>query len=130
MSVRKGERKTSNLKYIQDAQLLCAHTIKMCNNPNHFPEPTLANNIKQESLEILKNVRYNLASYTYNKEDKEALLRYQVEILTHIDALYALLDLAYNDNTYNIEAQSIEYWVGLIVNLEDSIKQLGLVPIC
>lgn len=130
MSVRQGERKVSNLKYIQDAQILCAHTIKMCNNPKHFPEPILANTIKQEVLEILKNVRYNLATYTYNKKDTEALMRYQTEALAHIDALYALLELAYNDNTYSIEPKSMKHWIGLIVNLEVSIKQLGLVSIC
>ena len=127
MSVRLGERKTSNLKYIQDAQILCAYTFKMCKNPNHFPEPVLAANIKQESLEILKNVRYYLASYTYNKNDKTILLQHRANILTHIDALYALLELAYNDDTYKIEPKSMEYWIGLIVNLEESI---GSVPIC
>lgn len=129
MSVRKGERKTSNLKYIQDAQILCIHTFQMCSNPNHFPEPVLANAIKQETLEILKNVRYNLATYTYNKNDTGTLMRYQTEALAHIDALYALLELAYNDKTYTITPKSMEYWIGLIVNLEDSIKQLGLIPI-
>lgn len=130
MSVRQGERKTSNLEYVQDAQILCAHTINLCNNPNHFPEPILANAIKQEALTILRNVRYNLTQYTYNKNDQDALLRYQTEVLTHIDALYALLELAYNNKTYKIEPKAMEYWTGLIVKLEDSIKNLGLVPIC
>ena len=43
MSVREGERQKSNLKYLQDAQKLCAYTINFCNNPKHFPEQTLAN---------------------------------------------------------------------------------------
>lgn len=41
MSVREGERKESNLKYVQDAQKLCMHTLQMCNNSNRFPEPIL-----------------------------------------------------------------------------------------
>ena len=130
MSVRQGERKTSNLKYIQDAQILAMHTLQMCNNSKHFPEPTLAEAIKMEALSILRSVRYNLATYTYEKENKDKLTRHQLDALAHIDALYALLDLAYNNPTYNLEANSIEYWTGLIVNLEDSLKQLGSVPIC
>lgn len=130
MSVRKGERKDSNLKYVQDAQILCAHTLQLCNNSNRFPEPVLANNIKQEALKILENVRYMLAAYTYEKDNEQLHLRYQLDAFAHIDALYALLELAYNDKTYTIEPKSMEYWTGLIVNLEDSLKQLGLVPIC
>lgn len=130
MSVRQGERKTSNLKYVQDAQKLAQHTIQMCNNKNHFPEPILANAIKEEALAILKSVRYNLATYTYEKNDKDLLLRHQLDALAHMDALYALLELAYNNPSYKLEPKSMEYWIGLIVNLEDSLKQLGSVPIC
>ena len=130
MSVRQGERKTSNLKYIQDAQKLCTHTFQLCNNPKHFPESTLPSAIKEEVVAILQNVRYNLSTYTYEKENKSLLQRYQLNAFAHIDALYALLEIAYNDPTYKIEPKSMEYWIGLIVNLEDSLKQLGSVPIC
>lgn len=130
MSVRQGERQISNLKYIQDAQTLVMHTLQMCNNPKHFPEPILAEAIKMEVLDILRSVRYNLTTYTYEKENTDKLTRHQLDALAHIDALYALLELAYNNSTYDIEANSMEYWVGLIVKLEDSLKQLGSVPIC
>lgn len=130
MSVRKGERKTSNLKYIQDAQALCAHTFQLCNNINHFPEPVLPTAIKEEAAAILRNVRYNMSTYTYEKENTELLLRYRLDALAHIDALYGLLEVAYNDKTYTIEPKTMEYWIGLIVALEDSLKQIGSVPIC
>ena len=130
MSVRQNERKESNLKYVQDAQLLCQHTLRLCNNPNHFPEQSLANQIKYEALQILSNVRYNLSTYTLNKDNTKALLSYQLAALAHIDALYALLELAYNDKNYKLDANTMEYWIGLIVNLENSIKKLGLIPIC
>ncbi len=130
MSVRKGERKESNLKYIQDAQILCQYTINMCNNTNHFPEPVLSYEIKHEVLEILKNIRYSFATYTYNKKNIQLISRYQVDALAHIDALYALLDLVYNDNTYKIAPNSMEYWIGLVINVEDSLKNLGSIPIC
>ena len=130
MSVRQGERKTSNLKYVQDAQTLATHTVNMCNNPNRFPEPDLASHIKQEVLTILENVRYHLATYTYNQEDTATLKKYTAEALAHIDALYALLELAYNNPLYKIDAKSMEYWISLIVNLEESIKKLGSVSIC
>lgn len=125
MSVRQGERKTSHLQYVQDAQNLATHTIQMCNNTNRFPEPTLATAIKEEALLVLRNVRYNLATYTYNQEDVTTLKIYVTEALAHIDALYALLELAYNSPTYKLEATSMEYWVGLIVKLETSLKNLG-----
>lgn len=83
-----------------------------------------------EALDILRSVRYNLATYTYEKENTDKLTRHQLDALAHIDALYALLDLAYNNPTYTLEANSMEYWISLIVNLEDSLKQLGSVPIC
>lgn len=130
MSVRKGERKLSNLKYIQDAQILCAYTLNICNNEEHFPEPVLAYEIKHEALEILKNIRYSFSTYTYNKDNKELLMHYQTDALAHIDALYALLELAYNDSNYKIKPNSMEYWIGLIINVEDSLKNLGIIPIC
>lgn len=130
MSVRTGERQESNLKYVQDAQKLCEYTLEICNNPNHFPEQTLANQIKYEALQILCNIRQNLSAYTYNKKDTKSLLNHQLAALGHIDALYALLELAYNNKTYQINANSMEHWTGLIVSLEDSIHKLGLVPIC
>ena len=124
MSVRKSERKISKLEYVQKAQVLCAHTFKMCANKKHFPEPVLADNIKKEALEILKSVRKLLSAATYEKNNNEVLQRYKCDALAHIDALYALLELAYNDSTYKIDAESMEYWVGLIVSLEDSLKNL------
>ena len=48
-----------------------------------------------------------------------------MDALAHIDALYALLELVYNDSTYTITPESMEYWTGLVVALEDSIKKLG-----
>ena len=130
MSVRKSERKESKLKYVQDAHILAQHTLKLCNNPNHFPDIVLANAIKHEALEILANVRYNLAIYTYDKQNKQLLKQYCSNILAHIDALYGLLELAYNDSNTKIESTSMEYWIGLVINVEESIKKLGSIPIC
>lgn len=76
MSVREGDRQESNLKYVQDAEKLCAHTLQMCNNPNHFPETTLANQMKEEAIQVLCNVRYNLSAYTLNKKDTKTLFKY------------------------------------------------------
>ena len=126
MAVRKEQRKKSNLLYIQQAQKLCEHTFQLCSNSKHFSEQTLPNAIKQEALEILCNTRYLLSAATYNKDNVELLTKYRIDILAHIDALYALLELAYN----NFEPSSIEYWVGLVIQLEDSIINLGSVPIC
>lgn len=123
MSVRKGERQKSNLKYVQDAHKLCEHTFHLCNNINRFPEPVLACAIKDEAAAILKNVRYFLSTYTYEKDNTDLLTRYKLDALAHIDALYGLLEIVYNDNNYIIEPQSMEYWVGLISNLEDSLGQ-------
>lgn len=123
MAVRLSERKNSNLKYIQLAQQLCQHSFKLCNNEKHFPEPILANAIKQENISILCNIRYILSTYTLDKTNKDILKKYQYEALAHIDALYALLEIAYNDKTYNIEPKSMEYWIGLVVQLEELLGQ-------
>ena len=130
MSVRQGEHKTSHLQYVQDAQNLAQYTLTMCNNENRFPEPELPSAIKHESLAILKSLRYLLSTYTYEKKNRDLLTRYQLDALAHIDALYGLLELAYNNPIYKIDAKSMEYWIGLIVKLEDSLKQLGSAPIC
>ena len=130
MSVRQGDRNKSNLKYIQNAEELCKHTLQMCNNLNHFPEPILANHIKDEAIATLCNVRYNLSAYTLNKTNTKKLLNYQLAALEHLDALQSLIDQAYNSSNYNLDANSVEYWIGLIIATEDAIKELGLVPIC
>lgn len=125
MSVRKNERKESNLLYVQQAQQLCSHSFKLCSNPNNFPESILPNYIKQECLEILCAVRKTLSTATYEKQNTHRLIRFEMDALAHIDALYALLELVYNDSIYTITPESMEYWTGLVVALEDSIKKLG-----
>ena len=130
MSVREGDRQESNLKYIQDAEKLCAHTLQMCNNPNHFPEPALANQMKEEAIQTLCNLRYNLSAYTLNKKDTKTLFKCQLAAMAHLDALQSLLKQAYDSKFYHINSDSVEYWIGLIVATEESIKQLGLIPIC
>ena len=130
MSVREGDRQDSNLKYIQDAENLCAHTLQMCNNPNHFPEPVLANQMKEEAIQTLCNLRYNLSAYTLNKKDTKTLFECQLAAMAHLDALQSLLNQAYDSKFYHIDSKSVEYWIGLIVATEESIKQLGLIPIC
>lgn len=130
MSVREGERQESNLKYIQDAEKLCAYTLQICNNPNHFPEPVLANQMKEEAIQMLCNLRYNLSAYTLNKKDTKTLFKYQLAAMAHLDALQSLLGQAYDSNFYHIDSKSVEYWIGLIINTEESIKKLGLIPIC
>lgn len=130
MSVREGDRQESNLKYIQDAEKLCAHTLLMCNNLKHFPEPVLANQMKNEAIQALCNLRYNLSAYTLNKKDTRTLFKYQLAAMAHLDALQSLLGQAYDNKFYHINSESVEYWIGLIVNTEESIKKLGLIPIC
>lgn len=130
MSVRKNDRKESNLQYVQDAHILAQHTIQMCNNEKHFPDKVLANAIKHEALEVLCNVRYNLATYTYDKQNKTSLKQHCSNVLAHIDALYGLLELAYNDQNVRVPAESMEHWIGLIIKTEESIKKLGSIPIC
>lgn len=130
MSVRLSERKESNLKYVQLGQQLCQHTFQLCNNPNHFPEPILPNAIKQEVIEILKNIRYLLSTVTLDKTNSDNLTKYTIDAFAHIDALYSLLELAYNDKTYKIKPTSMEYWVGLVVQLEQSLEKLGSISIC
>lgn len=71
MSVREGDRQESNLKYIQDAEKLCAHTLQICNNPKHFPEPALANQMKEEAIQVLcgaSKVRESLVSFLANAQ--------------------------------------------------------------
>ncbi len=130
MSVREGDRQESNLKYIQDAEKLCAYTLQMCNNPKHFPEPALANRMKDEAIQMLCNLRYNLSAYTLNKKDTKTLFQYQLTAMAHLDTLQSLLGQAYDNKFYHIDSDSVEYWIGLIVDTEESIKKLGLIPIC
>ena len=130
MSVREGDRQESNLKYIQDAEKLCAHTLQMCNNPKHFPEPALANQMKEEVILMLCNLRYNLSAYTLNKKDTKTLFKYQLAAMGHLDALQSLLGQAYDNEFYHIDSDSVEYRIGLIVDTEESIKKLGLILIC
>lgn len=130
MSVREGDRKDSNLKYIQDAEKLCIHTLQMCNNPKHFPEPVLANQMKEEAIQTLCNLRYNLSAYTLNKKDIKTLFKYQLAAMAHLDALQSLLGQAYDNKFYHISSESVEYWISLIVDTEESVKRLGLIPIC
>ena len=102
----------------------------MCNNPKHFPEPALANQMKEEVILMLCNLRYNLSAYTLNKKDTKTLFKYQLAAMGHLDALQSLLGQAYDNEFYHIDSDSVEYRIGLIVDTEESIKKLGLILIC
>lgn len=114
MSVHETKRKQSNIIYVQQAQQLCEHTFKLT---SHFPDAILASAIKEEVLAILCEVRYTLSFSTKNRRETK---KHEHNALAHIDALYALLELAYN----NVKPESMEYWIGLVVQLEESIEKL------
>ena len=67
---------------------------------------------------------------TLNKKDTKTLFKYQLAAMAHLDALQSLLGQAYDSEFYHINSKSVEYWIGLIVAAEESIKKLGLIPIC
>jgi hypothetical protein len=127
MSVPVGKRKPTTLKVLDDVRILSRHTVQKCKNERIFPKRNrwiLTQPIVNECLQATACIRRANATFVHPGNEDEYNYRHmqQVEAHAHLNALYDLLDIAYDVLDELHEDESIYYWTGLIYAADSSLK--------
>lgn len=127
MSVRVGDRTQGKLEVLKLATDLCIYTLTICKNEKIFPKSNrwlLTQKIVNESVDALACIRRANATLITNGELGKEMFKYrymqQIQAHSHLGALYALADIAYN--VCPIENDRIEHWTKLIQNTDEKLK--------
>ena len=124
MSVVAGKRGEGDLKVITVSGDLCDYTLQITSNEKHFPKRyrwNITNRIVDITMQIDDHLIY--ANAVYVRPDDGSLLRRQQHQLQALELTYVLLrniDRAYR--RLGIESSRIEYWTGIIRNLQRLIR--------
>ena len=125
MSVRSGDRTQGKLEVLNLAMNLCTYTLRLCRSEKYFPKSQrwlLTSKIADEAVNALVCIRQANATRLDGTEERRSLrLMYQDEAHAHLDALYGLIDIAYNMDT-GLSSDQIEYWTKLVYDTDEMLK--------
>lgn len=118
-----NEFKTNNeLKVIVLAKRLIKHTMKITNNPDHYPKKarfTLVDPMQKTVIEIYKLLLKANYLNTNNATQFNERQLCQSEAIYHCDVLLLYIELSLDDNYIN--DKSCEYWVRQVVEVKRMI---------
>jgi len=124
MSVPVGRRGQQKLGVITKAIDLADYTITICKNEANFPKRErwiLTQKIVNLALDTLTDVRKANSVHVVLAEDLVYRRQLQVDAFANLEALLSLIDVAYRN--LGLETRRVEYWTGLIVDLENFISK-------
>lgn len=127
MSVPKGDRGKSKLDVLQLSLQVSRTMIRACKNEKYFPKSTrwvFAKRIIDECVDAVICIRRANAVFmsdAMTEADYAYRRSLQVQAHTHYEALLGLLDMV--QEVHNIPGDRIEYWVGMIVEADDLLKE-------
>ena len=119
LAVIKSKRKAGKLEVLTKVIRLCAYTITICKNEEHFPKRNrwiLTQPIVSESLSLLTCIRRANSVRVETQADYDYRRGQQVEAYAHAESLLTLIELAYA--CLNLEHERVEYWTGLVLEVE------------
>lgn len=122
MTVLKNKRAVGNLEVITKARKLAKYSLLLAKNEKIFPKRNrwlLTQPIVQSSLNIFTNMRKANSIEIRTKADFEQCRALQQDAYAECEALLSLIEIAYT--TLNIQAKRIEFWTGLVVELEQQL---------
>ena len=123
MSVPKYKRNENKLQAYVDTINVVRYTINMCENPKIFPKKcrwTICNKLLDNCLDAVVKIRRANKIVAKTSDQAKERLRLEKEVLQHFDALWGLMDIAYN--AYNIPTHTIEVWSGLMLTADDRVS--------
>lgn len=125
MSVPKPRRGESKLEVLVKATALASYTVRICSNEKRFPKRyrwCLTNKIVDAAIDIDRYaVLANSIFLTNDQKLFETRREYQTKALSTTYSLLSLINIAYD--TYHIDGKSIDYWVGLVVDVQNLIRK-------
>lgn len=123
MSVVVGKRSQGKLRVLNDASDVVRYTLSSVKNEKVFPKSyrwLLSQKIADEAVDAYALIRRANAVNVKNAKDYEYRRNQQLRAYAHLEALLGLIDIAFN--VLNIEARRVEFWTGLILQTENSLK--------
>jgi hypothetical protein len=123
-SVVKSKRKETKSTVITKADELAAYTVHICSNEKYFPKRyrwCITAKIVNTAIDI--STYAHMANPIYVGGDLQMLrIRKSLQTKTYISTfnLLSLINIAYN--TFHIDGRRVEYWTGLVIELQEMIK--------
>ena len=120
MSVVKSKRGKSDLEVVTKAISLSTYTIHICSNEKNFPKRyrwCLTGKIVEFTIDICNYINMANSVFTTSNKDYQTRRQYQNKALAASYALLTMMDIAYN--TFNIDDERIDYWVGLVIDVQN-----------
>lgn len=127
MSVPKTKRSKSRLAIVTKSIQLATYTVQICSNEKHFPKRyrwCITSKIVENALEINKYILMANATKTGKttlKDDLKIRCHYWSIAWSSTCSMLSLMEIAYN--AFGIDGKRMEYWTGLVVQLQDLIKK-------
>lgn len=119
ISVPVFKRSPNKLQAYTDVIKMATYTIQMCENDKVFPKKcrwNICSRIIDLCLECVVLTRKANKIHPTDIEQARLRVKLQYEVLLNFDALYCLMDIAYQ--TYNIPSEKIATWSKIIVETE------------
>lgn len=123
MSVVKSKRKEGQLTIFTKASNLAEHTIKICSNEKYFPKHyrwCLTSRIVNAALDINDNLI--AANSIYVNDHEDYVLRKQHQQIAIAASCTLLSNVAFAQNVFHLESKKIEYWTGLITEVQTALR--------
>ncbi len=123
MSVVKSKRTKSKLEVVNKAIALASYTIHICSNEKNFPKRyrwCLTAKIVEHTVDICNDINKANSVYVTCLRDYQTRRQYQNSALAASYSLLTMMDIAYA--TFNIDDDRIEYWVGLVIEVQDLLR--------
>ena len=122
MSVRQGERGQGKLEVLDSARRLVEYTMTVCDNTDVIPKKhrwTIGNRLVDECLGALTDIR-KANAVRLEAQYANRRRNYQISALEHLEAMYALVDTAFN--MFKFAANRLEHWTRLVSDTEIKIR--------
>ena len=127
MSVPKGDRGKSKLEVLQASMQVSTTLIRACKNEKYFPKSSrwvLSKRIIDECINAAVCIRKANAIYL-GKDTSYSFyeMRHSFQMQAHAsyEAILELLTIA--KEVHNIRGDRIAYWLGLIINADNLVRQ-------
>lgn len=124
MSVRVGERRDGKIKLFNTLRILINHTLVLTANRKTFPleRMALTNRIVGEALDVEGCIKRSSSHPIENSADYQYCLQQLKESYAHLECLLKYMENAYDDKVIKIDGKRIEYWTGLVIDVETDLE--------
>jgi hypothetical protein len=123
MSVVKGYREVGNFRVFNEVMTLCKYTLRAVKSEKVFPKSyrwLLSQKIADEAVDAVACVKRANSVHVITQKDFDYRRDQQLRAYAHLEALLGLIDVAFN--VLEINAHKIEFWTGLVITTENSLK--------